>query len=49
MKKDYETLEFTIQLLATQDVITSSVYVQWAEEWNGEENKDDTWLGNIFG
>ena len=48
MKKEYETLEFKILLLATQDVITSSVYVQWAEEWNSEDN-NGAWLDNIFG
>ena len=49
MKKKYENLELEIHLLASQDVITASVYVKWEEEaWNGNDD-GDSWNDYIFG
>ena len=49
MKKKYENLQLEIQLLSHQDVITSSVYVKWGDDWKGDGNQNQNWLGNIFG
>ena len=50
MKKKYENLQLEIQLLSHQDVITSSVYVKWDNNWKDDGNQNnDSWIGNIFG
>lgn len=47
MKKKYESLELAILLFGNQDVITSSVYVEWEDDWTG--NQGENWIGGIFG
>ena len=49
MKKKYENLQLEIQLLSHQDVITSSVFVEWDNNWTGNGNQDNGWIDNIFG
>lgn len=50
MKKEYENLELKIQLLANQDVITESVYIEWDTDWKGDDAQGDVGeFGNIFG
>ena len=50
MKKDYEKLEIEVFFMQSQDVITSSVYVEWGDDWKGDGNQNnDSWVGNIFG
>ena len=48
MKKKYEGLEVNL-VVVSQDIVTSSVYVQWGDDWNGNAGQDDGWSqGNIF-
>ena len=48
MKKKYEGLEMKL-LVISQDIVTSSVYVQWGADWDGNAGQDDGWTdGNIF-
>ena len=49
MKKQYENLALVVVKLDAQDVITSSVYVEWGAKWNGSDNQNNDGLGNIFG
>lgn len=49
MKKQYENLALVVVKLDAQDVITSSVYIEWDTQWNGSGNQTDGWVGNIFG
>lgn len=49
MKKKYENMQLEIQLFFHQDVITSSVYVEWDSDWKDDGNQDNGWIGNIFG
>ena len=49
MKKNYEESRIEIQLFS-QDIITSSVFVEWDNDWKGDGNQNgDGWIGNIFG
>lgn len=49
MKKNYEEARIEIQLF-TQDIITSSVLIEWDNDWNGGGNQNgDGEIGNIFG
>lgn len=48
MKKQYEGLKVEL-LVVSQDIVTSSVYVQWGADWDGNAGQDDDWSqGNIF-
>ena len=49
MKRKYESIELTVYLLDTQDVITASVYVEWGTDWKDDGNQNGDWTGNIFG
>ena len=49
MKKQYENLQLEIQLFSNQDVITSSVFVEWNNNWNSNGDQDNGWASNIFG
>lgn len=48
MKNKYENVEIEVVMMDAQDVITTSVYVEWGDGWEGG-NQDDGWYGNIFG
>lgn len=47
MKKKYENIQLEIQLFSHQDVITSSVFVEWGDDWSG--NQDGNWTDHNFG
>ena len=47
--KEYKKLEMDI-LFLSEDIVTSSVFVEWDNDWKGEGNQNnDGWVGNIFG
>ena len=47
--KEYKKLEMDI-LFLSEDIVTSSVFVEWDNDWKGEGNQNnDGWIGNIFG
>ena len=49
MKRKYENLQLELVSLLEQDVITSSVYVEWDTDWKGDGSQNNDWTGNIFG
>ena len=49
MKKQYERMKREVFLMDEQDVITSSVYVEWGADWEENKSQNEGWLGNIFG
>ena len=40
MKKKYNGLEFKICLIEFQDIVTTSVMVEWDEDWEQESSND---------
>ena len=46
--KEYKKLEMDI-LFLSEDIVTASVFVEWGNDWKGEDNQDNGWVGNIFG
>ena len=47
--KEYKKLEMDI-LFLSEDIVTSSVFVEWDNDWKGDGNQNnDGWIGNIFG
>lgn len=40
MKKKYNELEFKICLIEFQDIVTTSVMVEWDEDWKQENSND---------
>ena len=49
MKKQYKSVELEVFLADEQDVITSSVYIEWGADWEEKKSQDEGWRGNIFG
>ena len=41
MKKQFEEVKIEICFMEAQDIVTTSLYVEWDEEkWNGGNNSD---------
>ena len=45
MKKNYERVELNICIMNSQDIVTSSVFVEWDNNWQ----QDDILNDYIFG